>query len=166
MIRLLMQLNPPPSLCPVPARGREARKHTPSNASRPIWVLFVRNYWGIFVPLSPFCADVIYVSPLILHNADKSGSESGTLSISESIFHYRPAAGPSLFHTWAKEQGKRGRKAHQNQFSHPEREIYSPLHLAEKIPSFTAGKSYDTFSLFRRYICVFSALFHSVDDAF
>ena len=26
MICLLMQLNPPPSLCPVPARGREARK--------------------------------------------------------------------------------------------------------------------------------------------
>ena len=39
IIHLLMQLNPPPSLCPVPARGREARKRHPSNASRPIWVL-------------------------------------------------------------------------------------------------------------------------------
>ena len=38
MIRLLMQLNLPPSLCPVPARGREARKRNPSNASLPIWV--------------------------------------------------------------------------------------------------------------------------------
>ena len=27
---------------PVPARGRETRKHNPSNASRPIWV-----YWGL-----------------------------------------------------------------------------------------------------------------------
>ena len=38
MIRLLMQLNPPPSICPVLARGREARKCNPSIASRPIWV--------------------------------------------------------------------------------------------------------------------------------
>ena len=38
MIRLLMQLNPPPSLYSVPARGREARKRNPSIASRPIWV--------------------------------------------------------------------------------------------------------------------------------
>ena len=38
MIRLLMQLNPPPSLCPLPARGREARKHNPSITSRPICV--------------------------------------------------------------------------------------------------------------------------------
>ena len=29
MIRLLMQLNPPPSLCPVQARGRETRKRNP-----------------------------------------------------------------------------------------------------------------------------------------
>ena len=38
MIHLLMQLNLSPSLCPAPARGREARKHNPSIASRPIWV--------------------------------------------------------------------------------------------------------------------------------
>ena len=45
MIRLLMQLNPLPSLCPVrirlryiPAREREARKRNPSITSRPIWV--------------------------------------------------------------------------------------------------------------------------------
>ena len=42
MISLLRQLNPPPSLCPVPARGREARKCNPSITSRPIWV----NVWG------------------------------------------------------------------------------------------------------------------------
>ena len=38
MIRLLMQLNPPPSLRPVQAGGREARKRNPSITSRPIWV--------------------------------------------------------------------------------------------------------------------------------
>ena len=51
MIRLLMQLNPPPSLCLVLARGREARKRNPSNALRPIWVLgcqdWLSNCWTV-----------------------------------------------------------------------------------------------------------------------
>ena len=45
MIRLLMQLNLPPSLSPVPARGREARKRNPSIASRPIWVVNSGMFW-------------------------------------------------------------------------------------------------------------------------
>ena len=47
MIRLLMQPNLPPSVCPVPARGREARKRNFSNASRPIWVGMNLGEWDI-----------------------------------------------------------------------------------------------------------------------
>ena len=73
-------LNPPPSPCPVPARGREARKRNPSNTSCPIWVQGRKHDLNMILLR---CRDSISVLHCAAHQ--RATSEIGPVAHSRSL---------------------------------------------------------------------------------